>query len=156
MNRIKLRRFIEEDFSDVYEMESDVEIMRFTGPGKAQTREESLKRFSKLLLPPASSHSGYWAIEDKSLIVGWLMLINNEKITGEYEIGFMIKKNHWNRGYASEAVDYILNVFGKLEEVVQIVATVDVENFASIRIFKQRNFDERKTKNLIYFTKRML
>jgi RimJ/RimL family protein N-acetyltransferase len=59
------------------------------------------------------------------------------------EIGYMINYDYWGRGYASEALGAFLDLCFSSEDpkVGEVVAKVDTENWASIRIL--RKMEER-------------
>lgn len=53
------------------------------------------------------------------------------------ELGFVLARDHWGRGYATEAARAVLEWLVTLESVVRISATCDIENAASVRVLEK-------------------
>lgn len=81
---------------------------------------------------------GVWAVVEKSSgeVMGYCGLFFFPDVCGqpEIEIGYRLARSHWGRGYATEAAravrDYAFQTLG----VQRLIALVDPENTASIRV----------------------
>jgi RimJ/RimL family protein N-acetyltransferase len=127
-------------------MESDQEAMKFTGPGMALSESEiktrlndSINKYGKEL-----TGLGIWAAVSKqnSKVVGWFML----KITNKNfpEIGFMIPRNLWGRGIATEVRSALLKYGFEKEKVDGVVSVVDPKNLASIKVLEKIGMKYKK------------
>lgn len=58
------------------------------------------------------------------------------------EIGFLLNRAHWGKGYASEAVGAVLNHMWKTEGVMKVTADVDPRNEACLRVLRKFLFKE--------------
>lgn len=144
-SRLNIRRFLPTDYENLRLLDSDHEVMRFTGPGTVQTELETrqnLKRFLNF-----EGDLGRWVIESNitSQFLGFLMLKECE--TREIELGYVIKRSCWGNGYASDAVDMILSWYSKRHPDVNYTAKTTPDNFASQRILEKCGFKKQTLTN---------
>lgn len=66
------------------------------------------------------------------------------------ELGYIIDKTHWGKGYAKEAAEAVLNFPLKTLKLSKILALVGDGNIASVKIVSCIGFvrEQRKPKNL--------
>lgn len=152
--RVHLRRFIPEDLAPVHGIESDPEVMVHTGPGRAQTLEESKVRFQKLLDPKLNfSVFGFWAGIDKvnGELFAWFMLLEGENASAE--LGYMLSKNYWGRGFATEIATALCEKAFAQTQLNKIVANVSPLNQSSANILLKLGFNfEKADLNLDRYT----
>jgi RimJ/RimL family protein N-acetyltransferase len=53
------------------------------------------------------------------------------------ELGYVLSRDYWGRGYATEAAEAVLEWAATLEGVFRIWATCDIENAASVRVLEK-------------------
>ncbi len=89
----------------------------------------------------ARQENGYrcWAItEHNDLAMGWVILIDGRP--GVQELGYILRRDHWSKGYAYEAahavIDYAFDVLGTR----RIFADADPDNAASIALLERLHF----------------
>jgi ribosomal-protein-alanine N-acetyltransferase len=89
---------------------------------------------------------GWWALEqkDKSGLMGWCGLQFLPE-TNECEVGFLLGKPFWKRGFATEAARFSLEHGFEILSMETIVAIVHPENAASIHVIEKLGmaFDKR-------------
>jgi RimJ/RimL family protein N-acetyltransferase len=144
--RLTLRQFTEQDLDNLYNLDSDPDVVRLasrTGKPteytviKTETLPSIIKYYQKY------ENFGCWATIEKSTneFIGWFLfrpnldnpVINNDEI----ELGYRLKKSAWGKGYATEAsTALILKGFTELN-VKCVVATSLVANTASIRVMEK-------------------
>jgi len=56
------------------------------------------------------------------------------ELTGDVELGYTLAREHWGRGYGTEAAGACLRAGLEHLDVERIIALVDVENFRSLRV----------------------
>jgi ribosomal-protein-alanine N-acetyltransferase len=137
--RLILREILSSDFDDLYRMNSDPLIMKYVGDGSIRD-EEQMKSELTMLISHYSRKPGFgiWAtmLKETDTFVGASGLVNYNQ-TPDIEIGYRMLKEHWNRGYATEASLGLLNYgFGRLG-LKKIVSTAHVENLASRRVMEK-------------------
>ena len=96
------------------ELDSDPEVMRYLGNGRARTREEveelHRRRLATAELVPGL---GFWAGFVDGAFVGWWILephvdADRRPIDGSAELGYRILRRHWRQGLASEGARELL------------------------------------------------
>lgn len=134
--RMFLRLIKEEDLPEVSELNSDPEVRKFFPDGiqnEAQTRariQEFMSYYKEKGLP-------CFIILDKN---------TNEFIgrcgfgpieTGEVEVGYLIARKFWGKGYASEALKALLNWSKKNISADDIIAFAPLKHTASHRVMEK-------------------
>ena len=155
MKRIALRRFSENDLDAICAMEADPAVMAMTGPGRAQSRQESKSRLAKILaFRDPRPYTGYWAgIEASSgQLVAWYMLLPVVDKPETFEIGFMLRRDSWGKGYASEITQPLLEMI-ELNKGIRVIANTLPENEASRKVLLGRGFKEVASEDLVQFVK---
>lgn len=135
-DRLILREFELKDAKAMYELNSDEEVMKYTG----DIRFESLEH-SKKMIENYSDYErngfGRWAAitrEGKEFI-GWCGLKKIED--GTVDVGYRFFKKYWNNGFATESAKACLDYgFGVLE-LKEIVAQAAKENVGSIKVMEK-------------------
>jgi RimJ/RimL family protein N-acetyltransferase len=106
--RIRLVPLSDEHLESEVELDSDPEVMRYLGNGRARTREE-VEGFHRRRLATANRVPGlgFWAGLVGGEFVGWWILEPPERhdqgpVDGQAELGYRILRRHWRKGLASE------------------------------------------------------
>lgn len=139
--RLLLRPFTESDLSAFVEIASQEDVLKFLPEGDRMTREEledvfswllecywtnTLEKIRKFTLPIVLTETGE--------IVGWCGLGPLEYDAAETEIFFVVGREHWGKGFATEAARALLAyAFGPLG-LRRVVAVVDPRNRASVAV----------------------
>jgi ribosomal-protein-alanine N-acetyltransferase len=142
--RLLLRLFTHRDLEAFRRIASQEPVLRYLPDSDRMTPEEmevilnwlidcysqnSPESIKKLTLPIVLKRSGE--------IVGWCGIGPLEFDESEYEIYFLIAHEHWGDGLATEASRALLEyAFGDLG-LQRIVAVVDQENRASVRVLEK-------------------
>jgi RimJ/RimL family protein N-acetyltransferase len=112
-SRIRLAPLSDEHLEYEIELDSDPEVMRYLGNGRARTRAEveALHR-RRLAVANRVPGLGFWAgFVDKESVdrefVGWWILEPPERadqgpVDGQAELGYRLLRRHWRKGLASE------------------------------------------------------
>lgn len=80
---------------------------------------------------------GWWAIEEGPEIVGTAALQASPVPEGAIEIGWHLRRDRWNLGYATEAAAAVLDHGFATVAPDRIVATIVPENARSIRVARR-------------------
>ena len=105
-DRLLLRQWTEDDFLPFSEMCSDKEVMEYFP--KLQTKDESYKMGEKILALINERGWGFWAVEipNQYKFIGFVGLhspTDKMPFSPCIEIGWRLSKQHWGKGYATEA-----------------------------------------------------
>ena len=137
--RLLLREIRPSDFDDLLRMNSDPDIMKYVGDGSVRNDEEMLQEFNMLMSNYARKTGlGILAAELKNshVFVGAIGLVYYENTT-EIEIGYRFLKEHWNKGYATEASLALLQYGFETLGLQKIVASAFVDNSGSTRVMEK-------------------
>lgn len=139
--RVVLRRMVESDAADIFELDCDPEVIRFLHhdpPTSVQeVRTGSLARFMGFY--DRYDDLGFWAAVDKPSgeFIGWFHLRPFNDRTDVLNLGYRLKRSHWGRGLATEVSAALLKkAFDELG-AKQIVAKALAANAASIRVMQK-------------------
>jgi RimJ/RimL family protein N-acetyltransferase len=135
--RFSLRKFTREDVGRYHQLTGNAQVMRFV-TGRPFTREETAEKFERILAKSAlHEHEGVFAIHDSSTgeFLGAAALLREP--TGRVELGYRILDTHWGRGIATEVAADLLRFALHVLQAPEVVAYVDAENAASIRVLEK-------------------
>lgn len=158
--RLILRESVVSDAPDLFEMNSDPEVLKYTGDAAFRSVEET-EELIRNYKDYKKYGYGRWTTVVKATneVIGFCGLKYLEDIN-ETDLGYRWKKQHWGKGYATEAGRACLQYGFENLELEQIVAQVLEENNASIKVlekigmsyWKQLNTEENP--GLLYRIKR--
>ena len=133
-----LRELNPGDIDDLAAMFANPEVMRYIGAGRVLTREEARASLDRGIAHYASDGFGLWATVEKATgrLVGRCGLIVWDDIDGraETEVGYLLAREAWGKGYASEAAlasrDFALRDLGR----TRLISLIYHDNWRSIRV----------------------
>ncbi len=140
-----LRAWTLADAAKLFEICSDAEVMKYLGRGKPYEIVEQADDFL------------HWAVkyQKENGFCRWAVLKKEtEEIFGscgfarphgteEIELGYLLARKHWSKGFATEAAEACLHFgFNKLD-FREIIAMTDLENVASQKILEKIGFAQR-------------
>jgi len=153
-DRLIIRGFEDKDFESLVSLMTDADTMKYTGFKVPQSKERIKELLSKWQ-QEGQQPLGVWAVESKytKVFIGWVML--KPTTTEVPELGYMIIKNQWGNGFATEVGAAILKYAAHERHLSKIVAVSSSENIASMRILekigmKRRNEKPREDKGILY------
>ena len=133
--RLLLRAFREDDLDPYAALCADAEVMRFLGTGITFNRGESWRSMAGFLGHWVLRGYGMWALEDKATgtFVGRAGFLNPEGWPG-FELGWTLAREHWGKGYATEAARRALGfAFDDLGRD-RVISLIRPANAGSIRV----------------------
>ncbi len=136
--RLYLREFTIDDAQLLIDLNSDIDVTRYTGDGLVKDIDEAKRILTDIILPQYKNKIGRWAVHLKSTdeFIGWCGLKYLVE-TNELDLGYRFFKIHWGKGYATESAravnDYGVNTL----KLTSIVARAAKANVASINVIKK-------------------
>ncbi|MCM3387025.1 GNAT family N-acetyltransferase [Ureibacillus chungkukjangi] len=132
-NRLLIRKFSMDDVQEVSKYTSSPVVMRYMPEGVMN--EEETK---KLVLGNMGENPKKFAVilKNENILIGHMEFF---RYFGEhtYEIGWVFNPDYYNRGFATEAAQVLLN-FGFTDmKLHRIIATCQPENIPSYRIMEK-------------------
>jgi len=138
-SRLNLRPFTSEDIIPFHRILNENAILRYFPNSNPPSREQVERMISGQLSHWSEHGYGWWAVEpktEKGKMIGWCGL-QYLPDTYETEVTYLLSKNYWGKGLATEGAFTSLNYgFDKLA-LESIVGIVHQENIASWRVLEK-------------------
>lgn len=136
-NRLFLREFSPEiDTEPFYNLNSDWEVMKYTGDVAFNSQEEA-KTFLENYSDYDRNGYGRWTVclKENNEVVGWCGLKKHDN--GMVDLGYRFFKKNWGKGYATEASKACLEYGFNELQIEEIVGRTARENKGSIRVLEK-------------------
>ena len=159
--RLLLRMWREDDLEAYSSICADQEVMRYLGEGKTLNRAEAWRQMAMIIGHWHLRGYGIWAVEERETgrLVGRIGFFNPEGWPG-FELGWVLGRDHWGKGYATEGARKALeHVFAETEHE-HVISLIHPDNHGSISVARRLGEElERETeifghKVLVYGIKR--
>lgn len=133
-DRLVMRRPAEADLEAMFEMMSNVEAMRFWSTLPHADRGVTVGWLARIIDRNAHAGGEDFVIEFEGRVIGFVG-------AGQLpEFGFMLRRDHWGRGFAAEAArGFVSYAFAELGRD-HLTADVDPRNAASLRLLERLGF----------------
>lgn len=132
--RCVLRRFIASDAENLFLMNSDLDVMKFTGDKPFDDLASAIE-FIESYDAYERTGMGRWAVvTEKDGFIGWCGLKQHEDYV---DLGFRFMKNQWGKGYATETAKAVIHYAFSNMNIDRIIGRVASENKASIRVLEK-------------------
>lgn len=131
------------DAQEIHNYASDEDVSRFIGWKLMHTLNETRKHIEEMLKRESAGTHLYASVVLKSTqaIIGTAMIFNFDHEAKHAEIGYVFHRDHWGKGYGTEAVTLMNNfAFGALN-LHKLHACVVDTNIGSIRILEKNRFE---------------
>ncbi|KAI3324822.1 acetyltransferase domain-containing protein [Xylariaceae sp. AK1471] len=175
--RLLIRPFDASDASAMYELRTQPEVMTWTALGQVDKDAEQSRAFVERFLPPKDHETYNFVVvylgessDDKNGVVigcGGCHILRPE--LGWPEMGYMFRKEYWNKGLATEFIRAFLKAWwalprshvelevdaasvkekkdGVAEVPEAVTALIEAGNMGSRRVLEKNGFKEYKTWN---------
>ena len=136
--RLILRKWTPDDAEDFYRIYTDAETMRFqTLPENYSVEVERYYLGRHIEIYYKTLGFGLWAVilKENNRLIGRCGLVRQPLEGGEViEVSYLIEREFWNRGFASEAASAALKLGFEKYNFQRIVAFINPRNTASVRV----------------------
>jgi ribosomal-protein-alanine N-acetyltransferase len=154
--RTFLRPFTLNDATNLYHLNFDQEVLKYTGDVPFENIEAA-RQFIENYDQYEKYGFGRWAVISKENqdFFGWCGLKYSPEID-EYDLGFRFFKKYWNMGYASETAKACLEIGLNKFKISLILGRAMKNNPSSIRVLEKigmtyfKNFDFNGKEGVIY------
>ncbi len=133
--RLVLRAFSSDDLEGYAAMTSDSDTVRYIGNGQPLSKELAWQSLAYLLGHWQMTGFGAWAVEEKTTgeLIGRVGLYEPYGWPG-IELGWMIGRMYWRRGYGYEAVQAVLEWCRQQDDQEQLISFIHAKNLPSINL----------------------
>ena len=139
--RLRLRALVETDAERLHEIYGDADTMRFVGRhGRPTADPERTRTALAALLRHDELHGfGLWAADELGgepmVAVAGLMWVEGHG--PEVEAAYVVRRDRWGRGYATEALQAVLQLAREELGLSRVVALAYPDNHASRRVMEK-------------------
>jgi ribosomal-protein-alanine N-acetyltransferase len=140
-HRLQLRQFVPGDLQDFFNLRANEEVNRYIDrPIEKIERTEDILR--KIILNVESNQSIMWviALKDDPKLIGTIGFWRIEPENHRAETGYNLMPQFWNKGLVSEAMQVVLDYGFDVMNLHSVVAHVNPNNAASIRLLEKFGF----------------
>ncbi len=150
--RLTLRQVNETDLGDLFLANSDPEVTRYLPYPPWQSMDDAHAWFDRTKTRHADKVAAQFAIrinaddDDSARTIGNALLFQFDTQNEVAEIGYVIAREHWGKGYTSEAmrplIDHAFNALG----FHRLEAKLDPRNLASAKVLTKLGFTHEGTR----------
>lgn len=150
--RLKIRLYRENEKQYVIDLFTDTEVMRHVDNGVMtnETAEALWKKLIEDFYPNGKTTIyGVFAKDDEKYI-GHCSIRPRPAETNEWEIGYILEKDSWGKGFATEIASRLIRFGFEELKLPKIFATIDEDNLSSVKVaekcgmsFNRFEYDEQ-------------
>ena len=137
--RLLLREYAEEDAESFYRLNSDPDVMRYTGDEALVSVGHARTVLRDYPIADYREHGyGRWAcvLHESGEVIGFAGLKYLPE-RGEVDLGYRFLRHHWGRGLATEACRAVIAYGFDVLRLAEIAALVQTGNVASRRVLEK-------------------
>jgi len=138
--RLVLRKPAPQDVRPIYEgYARDPEVIRYLAFRGSQTMDDVEEFIERALRGWDAGTILTWAITLKA--EGTLIGMIDVRLESHANVGYVLAREYWNRGYMTEALGAIVQWAKEQPEIFRLWAVCDVENVASARVMEKAGME---------------
>lgn len=126
-----------QDAEALHQAYGDIDLMRFWSSAPHDAIEDTVRYLTEGV-DDTSWHGWTVTLKDADRPLGTLAAV--ERRAGVVEIGYLLAREHWGRGYAREAVSRLIDLLFGEEGFRRVFADTDPDNAASNRLLESLGF----------------
>ena len=143
-----------EDADLLFQLDQDIEVMRYINGGKMTSREDIENVFIPRIAQYVNPEKGWgiWKVSktEKNEFIGWVLVRPMDFFSASpqwdnLELGWRFMRKSWGHGYATEAALKIMQSLHQASSAKHFSAIALPDNHASINIMKKLGMKYLKT-----------
>lgn len=145
--RTLLRLLTEDDFPAMLELSRETDTFKYIKK-LLDMNEEQYRQFLYIKIEQIRSGAGYhWGVRLKTT-GEFIAAVNLNPIgkSSRLQIGCQLKKDYWNKGYASELTKWLRDFAVQNLGLITVYGVFEKENAASRRLLQKLDFEWEETK----------
>ena len=134
-----LRKPLLKDARDIFQYASDPEVSRYVlwEPHRSMKETRSFVRFLRSRIRAGFPSSWVAELKDTGSVIGTIGFIWYSDENRSAELGYSFSREYWNRGYATQALQAVINAVFRSLPVNRLEAQHDIRNQASGRVMQK-------------------
>ena len=146
-SRLIIRPYIESDLLESFELMQNKEQLKYL-PMEVMSLEEYKGLFKWLIDSYENDYDGNFKysfaifLKEAGRLIGWCGVGDNDcnKFYHDKEINYLIGQDYWGNGYATEAMNALINYCFNTMKLERLIAFAKPENIASNRVIQKLGF----------------
>ncbi len=141
-NRLLLRPVCETDLDDLYGIYTDIDVMQYWSEPPLKSLQQMADKVKKVQAAQSQGSALMVAVVllKTKQTIGHISLFNIHEVSGRAEVGYLLHKDHWQKGFMSEALkSFIVVCFNSLG-LRRLEADIDPANAASTALIRRMGF----------------
>jgi [ribosomal protein S5]-alanine N-acetyltransferase len=140
--RLALRAISGDDVDAIFEVFSNVEVMRYWSTTPLTDRAGAVELVTEIHDSFARQVMLKWGLARRAdnLLIGTTTLYNLDFDNRRAELGYALGRTHWGQGYMHEALQVLLSYAFETLDLRRLEADVDPRNTASIKSLERLGF----------------
>ncbi len=130
------------DAAEIHKYASDEEVSRFIGWRLMENPDETIRHVEQMIKREAQGTHYYASVVDKysRQIIGTGMIFNFDSEARHAEIGYVLSKSCWGRGFGTEVVKLLKTYAFEVLDLHKLHARVAEANTGSYRVLEKNGF----------------
>lgn len=147
--RLTLRKITIDDIDNIFQLDSNPDVMKYVGVPPVKLKEESAKMIENIINQYKNNGTGRLAVSEKesNQFIGWCGIkLLTDKVNGfknVYELGYRFLPEFWGKGYATESALASLDLGFNQLNANKIYAYADIDNESSNHILTKLGFENK-------------
>jgi ribosomal-protein-alanine N-acetyltransferase len=140
--RLILRRVTKDDAKEIFQLRSDINVMRYIDRPMAKTIEDALEMVQRFENGIINNDGIVWALtlKNDAALIGTISFHRIEKENYRAEIGYMLATNFHKKGLMQEAITTVLDYGFNVMNLHSVEATINPGNIASAGLLEKNGF----------------
>jgi len=142
--RLILRQITDTDLDDLYLLLCDPEVAEYEYFRPVKSKQEAATFIDRYKIELRDQEEITWGIITKEprRLIGTCCLGDFDDGARRAEIGYSITRDHWGRGYATEAVQAVISYGFDYMNLNRIEATITPGNDGSVKVLSKLSFKQ--------------
>jgi ribosomal-protein-alanine N-acetyltransferase len=137
-----LRPVTLDDAPAIFSYTSDPRVAQFTHWNPHNTLDETIA-YIKLINELKTTHVWGIALQESNTLIGECSITQHEN--GRAELYYALARNHWGKGYTTQALKAMLAITDQFPEISRLEAWIISENVASCRVAQKAGLSLEQT-----------
>jgi len=135
------QKYVSGDFTDFQDLVKEDDVMKYI-TGKGLSNAQARKKFESILELNQDPDLGYFKVieADTQKLLGDCKLVNYKKDATVFEIGYLLRKEHWGKGLGTQICESMLALATALDPNKDVIGIIDPDNTASKRLLSKFGF----------------
>jgi RimJ/RimL family protein N-acetyltransferase len=132
-----------EDAEGMFAMLSDPQSLKYWSDQPISDIDAAIQVLRKDVESDAKGNSMCWAItlDDQETMIGKCILFQFNQDNHRAEIGYILNRNYWRRGFMQQALEAIIDFAFTTLKLHRIEADIDSKNTGSLALLEKLGFE---------------